>query len=489
MKQPAALFTFTLVFALALALYVSTTAPSLTWAHNGADGGDLITAAVTNGVPHPPGYPTYVTLGQLVARIPLGTVAYRFNLFSAFCMALAAGFTALSIWRLAFFFKEMVAITASLFFVTAPMVWGQATITEVHALNAGLVACIVYLISPTVFQGKPVSLRRFMLAAGLWGVAFGNSLTVAALTPLFIIAGWRVRHVSPTPFPSIWPIIAFLAGVSVYAAIPLRAAQQPPVNWGNPTSLERFLALITAQLYQGYALSTPPAEIWSRLIAFAQLIVTQYGWLGVILGAAGVYAALISANTNWRWLAVTLVLYLLFAVTYSAADSALYLLPIWMLGAWAIARGLLRLAEYTARFPRPAPSAVLILVLLLGPLASVFVHFPAMNLRGDHTAADFAQAALIAAPPRAILITENDGQTFTLWYYRHVAEQRPDLAVVDRRLAGYPWYDAMLRAQGSVPVLPGLDPAETWLDRVAQLNPGRPVCIIDRISAQMSCQA
>ncbi len=489
MKRHAALLTFSLVFALALALYVSTSAPSLTWAHSGADGGDLISAAVTNGISHPPGYPTYVTLGQLVARIPIGDVAYRFNLFSAFCMALAAAFTALSIWQLmsSSQYKELVAITASLFFVTAPMVWGQATIAEVHALNASLVACIVYLISPIVFHSEPLSLRRWMLAAGLWGVAFGNSLTVAALTPLFIVAGWRTRHMDRMRFPSIRPIAAFLAGASIYAAVPLRAVQQPPINWGNPTSFDRFLALITAQLYQGFALSTPPFELASRLIAFAQLIVTQYGWLGVILGGVGVYGALISANSNWRWLAVTLVLYLLFALTYSAPDSALYLLPIWMFGAWAIARGLLTLAQYAARFPRPASSVVLILILLLGPILSVLMHFSALNLHGDHTATDFAQAALAAAPPRAILITENDGQTFTLWYYRHVAEQRPDLAVVDRRLAGYPWYDAMLRAQGSVPLLPDEDPPETWLNRIAQLNSGRPVCVIDRVSAKMAC--
>ena len=48
---------------------------------------------------------------------------------------------------------------------------------------------------------------------------------------------------------------------------------------------------------------------------------------------------------------------------------------------------------------------------------------------------------LTAAPPGAIVITGNDGHTFALWYHRHVAGQRPDLAIVDRRLAGYPWYD------------------------------------------------
>jgi hypothetical protein len=283
------------------------------------------------------------------------------------------------------------------------------------------------------------------------------------------------------------PIVAFAGGLGVYALIPWRAAQQPPINWGDATSFDRFLALITAEMYRGYALSTQSTDFLTRVVAFAQLIVTQYGWLGVILGMLGIYHALTSPNRNWRWLAVTLALYSLFALTYSAADSALYLIPVWMFGAWAIARGLLALTHYASRLTRHL-SVILFLVLLFGPMLNVVVHFPAMNLHDDHIATQFANTVLTSAPPQAIIVTENDGQTFALWYHRHVAGQRPDLAIVDRRLAGYPWYTAMLRAQGTAPTLPEYEPLDTWLNRLAQLNPGRLLCIVDRVSAQMSCQ-
>ena len=38
--------------------YLRTLAPGITWANDGYDSGDLITAAVTGGVAHPTGYPT-----------------------------------------------------------------------------------------------------------------------------------------------------------------------------------------------------------------------------------------------------------------------------------------------------------------------------------------------------------------------------------------------------------------------------------------------
>jgi hypothetical protein len=479
-------FAFSVVCVAALVLYLSTAAPSLTWAHNSADGGDLISAALTNGVAHPPGYPTYVTIGQLVARLPIGEVAYRFTLLSAVSMALAAGFTTLSL--LALSRRAFIAILAGLFFATAPMVWGQATIAEVYALNAAFVATIVYLIAPIVFRYETVSLFRLACAALLWGLAFGNSMTIAALAPLLIVAWWRKRTSTPWQRVTWLPLLALAIGLSVYLLIPLRAAQQPPINWGNATTLDRFFALISAELYRGYALSTTPQELLTRSVAFAQLLVTQYGWLGVALGTLGIYHALITSNRSWRWLAATILLYLLFALSYNTPDSALYLIPVWMFGAWAIARGLLSSVSWANSRVRRVPSgAVLLFIFLLGPLLNVVTQYPAMNLRADHAAVDFADQILTTAPPGAIVITGNDGHTFTLWYYRLVAGSRPDLAIVDRRAAGYEWYAAMLQAQGSAPQLPDYDPQDSWLTRLAKLNPGRALCIVAEPTAQLAC--
>jgi hypothetical protein len=51
-----------LVFLAALSLYLATIAPTLSWGRDrmGVDGGDLLAAVETLGIPHPSGYPTYV---------------------------------------------------------------------------------------------------------------------------------------------------------------------------------------------------------------------------------------------------------------------------------------------------------------------------------------------------------------------------------------------------------------------------------------------
>ena len=73
----------------ALLLYALCLAPGLTWAHDGADGGDLLAAALTHGVPHPTGYPTYqIVLRAAIALFP-GEPARAGNWLSAGCAAAA----------------------------------------------------------------------------------------------------------------------------------------------------------------------------------------------------------------------------------------------------------------------------------------------------------------------------------------------------------------------------------------------------------------
>ena len=68
---------------LALGLYARTLAPGLTWAHNGADGGDFLAAALTHGVPHPSGYPTYQLLLRGIIAVFPGEPARAGNWLSA----------------------------------------------------------------------------------------------------------------------------------------------------------------------------------------------------------------------------------------------------------------------------------------------------------------------------------------------------------------------------------------------------------------------
>jgi tetratricopeptide (TPR) repeat protein len=80
-----------LVFIASLIVYTCTLAPTVTL----VDSGELIVAARSLGVAHPPGFPLYVLLAHLATLVPIGGVAVRVNFASALFAALASSVCAL----------------------------------------------------------------------------------------------------------------------------------------------------------------------------------------------------------------------------------------------------------------------------------------------------------------------------------------------------------------------------------------------------------
>ncbi len=86
------------VFAAAGLLYFLTAARDIVV----GDTPELITAAVTLGVAHPPGYPLFTMLGHLFSLLPFGSIPFRVNLLAVMCHALTVSvifFTALRLTR------------------------------------------------------------------------------------------------------------------------------------------------------------------------------------------------------------------------------------------------------------------------------------------------------------------------------------------------------------------------------------------------------
>ena len=63
------------------------------------DSGDLVTAAVVGGIPHPPGYPLYTWLGWLASYVPLFTPSWRVTLLSSLSHAATVGLVYALIYR------------------------------------------------------------------------------------------------------------------------------------------------------------------------------------------------------------------------------------------------------------------------------------------------------------------------------------------------------------------------------------------------------
>ena len=437
-----------LVGVIALAVYLATLAPTLSWAHHGADGGDLITAARALGVPHPPGYPLYVLTAHLWSALPLpaGDLAYRFNLFSALCSAGAAALLSVTIAR-SRWAGPFAGLIGGLTFAFGPIFWSQAVITEVYALNSLLVA------------GSLLALLSLPAGGGfLWGLSWTTHLTSAFFFPLALWWGgrralsWRGR----ARFVAGW-----LLGLLPFLWLPFFAARRPVINWGNPVTPARWWWVVSGALYRDYPFGLALADWPGRLAELGRFAAQQLTWPGLGLALWGVVWLAGKSRSFCLALLAPAGLITLWALGYDTTDSHVLLIPVWMIGALFLGFGISGLSRWRGfRW-----LAVLI------PIALLLVGWPDANLRHDQEAADFGRRVMDQAPADALLYTTTDAQTFALWYYRHAEGWRSDLTIVDQDMLAEEWYQTMLASQ---------DPR--WPDSV----PGRPICIVSQ-SGLLNC--
>jgi len=465
-------------------IYLDTLAPSITWRHDGADGGDLIAAAYTLGIPHPTGYPLYVLLARLFTFLPWGDIAYRVNLMSAFFAAatIPLVYLASSIllaptmeteedpilgtaegpvlstaegWsdRIA---RLAAAVTAALAFAFSPVFWSQAVIAEVHALNAFFVALMIYLLSSwhntrTSSSGPCL----FYSLAFFYGLSLGNHLSMLFLLPaglLLALRGEFRRFLKPKTLATASAF--FLLGLSVYLYLPLRAAQHPPINWGDPHTGPGFTWLVSARLYREFIFALPWKYIPARVSAWSALLIQQFGWWGPFLGLTGLWFWWSEDRILCGFLAIFVLISSIYAIGYNTTDSYVYLIPSLLVMALWLGKGvhcvLVALREFLCGIVRAVSSSSAFFLLsscafLLLPLFSLVSNYSALDLSSDKTASDYGLGVLRTLPANAIIITDTDAHTFALWYFHYAERIRPDVAVLNATLLQYDWYREGIR--------------------------------------------
>ena len=399
---------------IALGLYLLTIAPDLTWANASLDGVELVTASATLGIPHPPGYPTYVILGKAFSWLPFGSVAFRYNLFSAVTVAGAVGILVLVIGALHERVRPTTAMAAALLFAFAPLVWSQAVVAEIYGLNLLFLAAFLLVWVQHGSTGW----------AGFWlGLAITTHLTSIFFVPALMITGGR----------KFWsPLVGIMVGLLPWLLLPLLAAGNSPVVWGRPTDIQGWWWLVSGRLYS--ANLRPTLDIDHLASIWQALALGPVGMMADNLQKPPAPADSLGSANNRRmiWLlGATAILYLLFAVFYHTPDAAINLLPVVMILALLVAPVLDRLGKAA----------------LLLPIILVAVTFPARNLSGDYEVRLNAQRLLIKAPENALLLTPGNRTIFTILYFQHVEEVRPDIRVADANLFAFDWYRDRLGAQ------------------------------------------
>ena len=438
----------------ALAVYLPTLAPSITWSHGGADSGDLAAAVAVLGIAHPPGYPTYILLGHIWAGLPLGgDIAYRLNLLSAVSAAGAAGITVLTIIQLAWHcgllssdgkLPAVGAAGGGLFLALAPITWSQAAITEVYAPGLFWLAALGWLLFEWTIRPQP----RLLFGAGLLiGLGFGLLPQIVLAGPgllFLLIQQKKFERASMGLWKSALLLsVGVMSGLSVFIYLPIRAAAQPFINWGDPSTPARFWAVVTAAQYHRYAGLLTWSDWFNRLPDSLAQLNHALSWAGLGLAVLGGYVLWRRGRGTLAYLLSLTALTLLFRTGYPVAANIVYLLPAiyglsLLTGVGAI--WLLAAAQRQVGW-KGAMVAGLALLVTLGIRAAALG--PQLDISRDEAALRFGQQVFAALPENAVVISRQDETTFSLWY-RQALGERPDVIVVDKRLLAFDWYTTQL---------------------------------------------
>src|SRR5918998_1212396 len=163
--------------AVVFALYLVTLAPSTAmW-----DASEYIAAAYVLGIPHPPGNPFFILLGNVFPPLPIApTVAQRINVLAALCSALSAAAwfliteRVLVSWLRQRWQRLVGAGLATIIGATAFTVWNQSVVNEkVYTVSLLFFAIVSWLM--VAWADEPTGARAdrlLVLVAYLLGLGY-----------------------------------------------------------------------------------------------------------------------------------------------------------------------------------------------------------------------------------------------------------------------------------------------------------------------------
>ena len=499
-----------MVFATLLVIYSATLAPSVTlW-----DAGEFNAAIASLGIPHPPGTPLYVVLGHAWSKT-LGFLptALAVNLLSAVATALACGLSGGLITR--WTGDRLAGIASGITAGTMLAVWLNATETEIYAVSM-LLGVLMVVVGDRA--GALDSARHRWMLAYLMGLAIPVQISaLVAAPPAILLASMPPGRSRPSPrhLLSLGGVMAvvvavsqnsiglavvgtvavaaaagwkdagnrlegvgllLIAGIGLSATLFMlaRAAHDPFINQGNPSSFSAMMDVVTRQQYPLPGMWPRRAPVWIQLLNLVQYADWQV--------ASGLDASVSVSwwRTPWSILALALLvpgarwhmgrnrrgaigiglllasatLGVVVVLNHGAGPSILdrvlppgamheprerdyfYALGFATAGVW-IGVGAVRLARL-ALAARPQFVAPVALGIAALPTA---LNWNAATRRPDGMIAPtYGEALLASAPPRALLLLAGDNDSYTVWYRQSVLGERRDVVPITIPLLAATWY-------------------------------------------------
>lgn len=396
-----------------LTVYAITMAPTV----YGLDSAELTAGAYSLGIVHSPGAPTYMLLGHLFSKIPIGDVGFRLNLLSAVFGAA----TVFVVYRINRELKFSIpsALIAAWLLAFSFYFWAWALVAELYAPHA-FFASICYL---CLLKWRQTHSRRALLTGAiLLGLGLGNHTALVLLIPGY---AWLVFSARPS---ILWQarlmaatIFCGLLGLSIYFYFPIRQSAHPQIDYVSEyfpdislRSLSGLFWMVRGGMFKALYFSQPPAVLPAEGLHFLHVLVSNFTPLGVGLAVVGCLVLYKRDFSVCISLVMLFVMHSTFFLTYGALDRFWMLSVSYVVVAIWSAAGVeyaeRRLREWIPKLPdRLATGSAAACILLL-----LLVNWSKLDLSRDTSARDFG--LLLGSKMK------HDAEFFGLWEQMPILE-------------------------------------------------------------------
>ena len=475
---------------IAFIFYYFTCFRTFTW----WDSSEYSLAALTFGIPHPPGSLLTVLLGRAVVILPLGID--KFFILNLLAAAMAA-IIVYVIGNIASRILDkndsdgpdvlvILAISLSaLFLGFIHTNWYYAIRFTPYIMTALFTALILFSIFQWIKNiDAPRSHLYFAFILLLFGLDFSVHRSNLLMMPavLFWLALYKSKGFISLKY-YIYGIGAFVTGLAVQLInIPLSTAH-PFLNANNPDNLARFWDYVSLKQYGGgWLINMFPrkAPFWSVQITdywddfasnFFNNSLRGIGYLPLLLGIFGMIMIFRKSRKLALGLLSMFLLASLGAITYfNLAENFFrsidrHYMPSFVIFGLFVVYGvgaLVRLLSTPITFRRRWVLIVCLALIILLPVQAIMRNYRDIDSSNSRFAYDFAKNFLSGLPENSIIYTQSDIDTFVPWCLQIAENYRTDVTICNTSLMNTPWFfEQVLELDKNYPYRPSKNEIET----------------------------
>lgn len=455
-------------------IYLFTLAPSVVE----IDSGELATVQITLGIAHPTGYPLFTMVGHIFSLLPLPfSKIYQMNLLAAIWCALAVwmfimtakfvldkiNFPALksalsktsrkkkkkaepakaSNEVISENIKILASVVGGLFLAFNKTFWMQSTSVEVYSMQLFLISLAIYFLLKSYFY-NPKRNEKFykspwMLFAISLALCFSNHMTAILILPGAAYLYFKKFKLSKQSWIQIgWMLLIFIPLLLIfYSYLPIRASQDPLMNWGNPTNLERIIRHVSGKQYQVWLFSST-ASAEKQFAYFVNELPNEFTF-GLIIILIGLFSAFKYSKTLFTFFVITFLATVLYSINYDIHDiDSYFLLAYISLSYFSLFGSLKLLQDFRTGNHSFAPALSLIGLILL---AHFYISYPDVNQRDNYAFEDYTKSLINSTDKNSIILSYQwDYFVSAAYYFQFVEGFRKDVKIVDKELLRRSWY-------------------------------------------------